>query len=149
MINETAVCTVILIWSVSLLIIVVHPVHQDLHSASLHLLTLRFHLTLPHFTSSLPFGFTPLKCLTTSIRLHITTLHFTSLHCTLRRFSPHFGLFIIVFLTLFVKFYVYMGRSLTLLHVGGFFFNLNALRAERFAVKTTRCFSVGLRIRSL
>ena len=41
-----------------------------------------------------------------------------------------------------------MRRSLTLLHVGGFF-NLNALRAERFAVKTTRCFSVGLRIRSL
>ena len=51
MIKEICICTIILIWYVYLLVIIVHLVPQDLHSTSLHLSTLHFHLTLPYFTS--------------------------------------------------------------------------------------------------
>ena len=90
-----------------------HPVTMiftPLHPTTLH-------YTCWHFTSS-HLNFTQLYCTTLSFGLipfklptapfHITTLHLTSLHCLFRWFSPHFYsshfiLFIIAFLTLFLK----------------------------------------------
>jgi hypothetical protein len=64
------------------------------------------HFTSHHFTS-----------------LHFTSLHFTSLHCTSQRFTPncprpfhasktlHFPSLIITFITLFLKYVNYSGKS--------------------------------------
>jgi len=74
--------------------------HTCRHFTSSHLnftqlSSLHSHLDEPHW-NFLPFHF------------HLTSLYFTSLHCTFRRFSPHFYSFrftpfIIAFLTLFLK----------------------------------------------
>jgi hypothetical protein len=100
MIKEIAICTVILMWHMYLLVIIVHLVHQDLHSTSLHLPTLHFHLTVSYFTS--------LSFRLVLLLLNFLPPHYTSLHFTFIRFSPHvyylhFTPFIIAFLILFLK----------------------------------------------
>jgi len=99
------------IWSVRLLILIDALLlrlsfhFNTLHYTCWHFTSTHLHFTQLHFTT-LSFGLTPLKF--PAAPFHLTSLHFTSLHCTFRRFSPHFysssfTLFIIAFLTLFLK----------------------------------------------
>jgi hypothetical protein len=79
MIKQIAICTIILIWSIYLLVITVHLVHKTFtphHYTYRHFISIT--CTVFQFTF-LSFGFTPFKFSTTSLH-HITTLHFTSLH---------------------------------------------------------------------
>ena len=76
-----------------------------LHYTCRHFTSSHLNFTQLHFTT-LSFGLTPFKFPTAPFQL--TSLDFTSLHCTFRRFSPHFysrrfTLFIIAFLILPLK----------------------------------------------
>ena len=106
---------------------------HSLHFTQLHLTPLLY--TCRHFTSSrlyftqlhfttLSFGLTPFKFPTAPF--HLTSLYFTSLHLTallgdVRHISIPFisPLFIITFLTLFLKIVGLQGKSLTLLQEVG------------------------------
>jgi hypothetical protein len=85
-----------------------------LHYTCRHLASSHLNFTQLHFTT-LSSGLTPFKFPT-------ILFHLTSLHCTFRWFSPffysvRFTPFVIAFITLFLKFYVYEGKFLTLLQV--------------------------------
>jgi hypothetical protein len=80
MIKEISICTIILIWSIYLLVIIVRSTpclpKRLLHYTTLINTSFPLNCTLFHFTF-LPFGFTPFKFSTTSLRF--TSLHFTAL----------------------------------------------------------------------
>jgi hypothetical protein len=97
------------------------------HFTSLHLSVLHFttlvstplHLSALHFfpfklhPATLSSVLTPFKFPTAPF--HLTSLHFTSLHCTFRRFSPHFYSFhftpsVIAFLTVFLTILSLQGK---------------------------------------
>ena len=87
--------------------------YTSLHFTQLHFTVSHLNFTHLRFTT-LSFGLTPFKLPTVPFHLtslhshHFTSPHFTSLLCTFRRFSPRlysfdFTLFIIAFLTVFLK----------------------------------------------
>jgi hypothetical protein len=79
-----------------------------LHYTCRHFTSSHLNFTQLHFTPLNSFGLTPFKFLT-------APLHLTSLHCTFRRFSPHFYSFqfipfIIAHITLFLKILGLLGK---------------------------------------